>query len=109
DAVEPYNELASALAARDGRGRSTLVLVAAGATVRVPVAVAQADSGSTPTYTYSGETDATVKGVNAHVVVDVRAAVTDGRLAGGTARNTFDARVLIRKIHVERTWSLTRV
>lgn len=107
--VEPYNQLQTALNGRDGHGRSTVTVVVGKQEVSVPVALTTTQSGATMSFAFTGQTGTKVRGVGAHVAVDMHAAVVAGRVENASARNTFDASVPFRKIHVEQAWSLTRM
>ncbi|HEV3141238.1 MAG TPA: hypothetical protein VGY57_12010 [Vicinamibacterales bacterium] len=107
--LDPYNQLRTALRGRDGHSRSTVNVLVAGQEVSVPVAVTSTDNAGTTSLAFTGETNAKVKGVGAHVMVAVQATVVRGRLASASARNAFDASIPFRKIHIDQVWSLTRL
>jgi hypothetical protein len=107
--LDPYNQVETALLARDGHGHSTVDVLAGTQEVSVSVDVTTTDSGGSTLVAFAGRTDTTVRGVNAHVAVDLHATIARGRLVSASARNAVDASVLLRKIHVEQVWSLTRL
>lgn len=107
--VEPYNELETALGRRDGHGRSIVSVLMGKQEVSVPVSVASTESGATTSLAFTGQTDTTMKGAGVHVAVNLQATLAGGRVESASAQNTIDAHMLIRKVHVEQAWSLTRV
>ncbi|HEV2739723.1 MAG TPA: hypothetical protein VGU66_14185 [Candidatus Elarobacter sp.] len=107
--AEPYNQLQSALRGRDRDGRSTVNVFVADQEVSVPVACTSTDIGGSKSLEFTGQTTARIRGVGAHIAVDVRATVVRDRVESASARNTFDASVPFRKIHIDQVWSLTRL
>lgn len=107
--IDPYNQLRTALEGRDPRGHSTVVVSLGQQEVAVPVDATSTENGGTTSLAFAGHTDTKVRGVNAHVAVDLHATVVHGRVSNASARNAVDASVLFRKIHVDQVWSLTRL
>jgi hypothetical protein len=107
--VGPYNQIQTALRGRDRNSRSTVNVLVGGREVSVPVAFTSTESGGTTSLVFTGQTTTRVKGVGAHVAVDVQATVVRGHIESASARNAFDASVPFRKIHIDQVWSLTRL
>jgi hypothetical protein len=107
--MSPYNQIQTALRGRDRNSRSTVNVFVAGQEVSVPVAFTSTESGGTTSLVFTGETTTKVKGVGAHVAVDVQAKVVGGHVESASARNAVDASILFRKIHIDQVWSLTRL
>jgi hypothetical protein len=107
--VGPYNQIQTALRGRDRNNRSTVSVQVGSQEVSVPVAFTSTESGGATSLVFTGETTTKVKGVGAHVAVDVQAKVVRGRIESASARNAVDASILFRKIHIDQVWSLTRL
>lgn len=107
--IAPYNELQSAFSAMNGTHQSTMHVMMGTTAIDVPVTVTTATSDGKTIVTFAGETDTTVRSAHAHVVVNANATVSGGQLDTATETNDITAHVLVKSIHVQQTWSITRL